>query len=470
MKIKNFLILIFIFFNLFLLSPTVNALTENYCWYKDECTKDINRVFIPASQNTEVYETCRGLIIDKNQFNNIGFCRYKDNNIKTIISIGSKNSFKGIADFISFFYSYAIKTGVVLAVIMIIIAGFQWLMSAGSSEIISLAKQRIYKAIIGLIILLGSYTLLYTINPELIKLKKIKPYLINKISADAKIFYVAHRPDINKLYKLNVSTKSENSDAFSNDYQFYIYIKNKLKKDKSIIGEEIKQANQILPCGQAYLNADNANIYIGNFCSSNNKICVGNFQEGFSCQTGKLSGYILGNIHETTILDNNLEVKVICQDNATIKKLAVLDVEDIDQGDYKQKYLFSPNDVNYNKAKEICSGKGGAKYIYFQGEINEDYAIDDYYDIGIQTNYKVPKQSNKFIEPAHLTGSVNLDKVAKSILNKDSIISDLTDLNLEQRKILFINDKFTKYLIPAELLKAGIQCNLHIFKTEFPPR
>ncbi len=91
---------------------------------------------------------------------------------------------KNIPLLINGIFKFSLIVGSVLAVIMIIIAGFQWLMSAGSNEIISSAKQKIYKAIIGLIILFSSYTLLYTINPELVKLKSLKIDVIQPISIE----------------------------------------------------------------------------------------------------------------------------------------------------------------------------------------------------------------------------------------------------------------------------------------------
>lgn len=64
-------------------------------------------------------------------------------------------------------YRYSIVAISILAVVMIMVAGIQWLTSGGSPDKIGAAKKRIGGAIIGMILSVGSYTILYTINPYL---------------------------------------------------------------------------------------------------------------------------------------------------------------------------------------------------------------------------------------------------------------------------------------------------------------
>ncbi|MFA6534618.1 MAG: pilin, partial [Patescibacteria group bacterium] len=83
-----------------------------------------------------------------------------------------------IAEAISSLYKFGVSAAAILAVIMIIVGGFIWLTSAGNQTQITEAKGYIFGAAIGLLIALGSYVLLYTINPELVRLKPIKiPYV-----------------------------------------------------------------------------------------------------------------------------------------------------------------------------------------------------------------------------------------------------------------------------------------------------
>jgi hypothetical protein len=56
----------------------------------------------------------------------------------------------------------------ILAVIMIIIAGIEYIWAGGSQQKIDSAKNRIWQAIWGLLIALSAYLILYTINPDLV--------------------------------------------------------------------------------------------------------------------------------------------------------------------------------------------------------------------------------------------------------------------------------------------------------------
>ena len=79
-----------------------------------------------------------------------------------------------LGEYISAVYKFAVAAGSVVAVVMIIIAGFQWTASGGGQEGIASAKKRIVASVIGLILLVGSYTLLYTINPNLVEFNGLK--------------------------------------------------------------------------------------------------------------------------------------------------------------------------------------------------------------------------------------------------------------------------------------------------------
>lgn len=74
-----------------------------------------------------------------------------------------------LGTYIQAIYKYGLALGASLAVIVIMIGGVIWLTSAGSPEKVKNAKNYIGGAITGLVLLLGSYLLLYTINPKLVE-------------------------------------------------------------------------------------------------------------------------------------------------------------------------------------------------------------------------------------------------------------------------------------------------------------
>ncbi len=74
-----------------------------------------------------------------------------------------------LGDYISNLYKYLLYVAGVLAVVVIMVGGLQWITAGGNQSKIGEAKERIIGAIIGLFLALGSYLLLYTLNPELVK-------------------------------------------------------------------------------------------------------------------------------------------------------------------------------------------------------------------------------------------------------------------------------------------------------------
>lgn len=82
-----------------------------------------------------------------------------------------------LSDYIKGVYRLLIGTAALFAVVMLIIAGYQWIFSGGSSDKTGDAKKRIFGAAIGLMLALLSYVILNTITPRLIvlRLPDIKP-------------------------------------------------------------------------------------------------------------------------------------------------------------------------------------------------------------------------------------------------------------------------------------------------------
>ncbi len=73
-----------------------------------------------------------------------------------------------LGQFIAAVYRYALVTAGIFAVVMIIIAGIQWTISAGNQEIVTKARKKIGHALLGLFLLSISYTILYLVNPNLV--------------------------------------------------------------------------------------------------------------------------------------------------------------------------------------------------------------------------------------------------------------------------------------------------------------
>jgi hypothetical protein len=72
--------------------------------------------------------------------------------------------------FISNFYQFALMIGGILAFGVIVYGGIRYMTSAGNPSGQSEAKEWIYAALLGLLLLVGAYFILEVINPQLLQL------------------------------------------------------------------------------------------------------------------------------------------------------------------------------------------------------------------------------------------------------------------------------------------------------------
>jgi len=75
---------------------------------------------------------------------------------------------EGVSDLIKAIIAWAFKLAGVLAFIMIVYAGFQYLVSGGNTAQQKDAQERIVSVIIGIVLLFAFYIILYTINPNIL--------------------------------------------------------------------------------------------------------------------------------------------------------------------------------------------------------------------------------------------------------------------------------------------------------------
>jgi hypothetical protein len=76
-------------------------------------------------------------------------------------------------------YKWSLGASVILALLMIIFAGYLYITAGGNAQQVSTAKEFFAGAIIGLIILFAAVIILRTINPELVNFDKIQQFKLN---------------------------------------------------------------------------------------------------------------------------------------------------------------------------------------------------------------------------------------------------------------------------------------------------
>lgn len=95
--------------------------------------------------------------------------------IKTVEEDGGKYLYiPFLGEYIAAAYKYGVAIASIIAVVMIINAGFGWAISGGEPEKINHAKTRIGQAMMGLFLAVASYAILYIINPELVKFRSLR--------------------------------------------------------------------------------------------------------------------------------------------------------------------------------------------------------------------------------------------------------------------------------------------------------
>lgn len=97
-----------------------------------------------------------------------------------------------LPQYISAIYSYLVGFASLFATALIMYGGMKWIFAGGDSGKISKAKEVIQHAVIGLVLALGSYLVLYTLNPALVdfnalQLTKVERVLVNVDEAQATI-------------------------------------------------------------------------------------------------------------------------------------------------------------------------------------------------------------------------------------------------------------------------------------------
>lgn len=85
-----------------------------------------------------------------------------------------------IAKYIGNAYRYGVVIGSILAVMMIMIGGIMYMIGGLNQSLIGRGKEYIVGAVTGLILLLGSYVVLQTINPNLVHLQPIEVEVIKE--------------------------------------------------------------------------------------------------------------------------------------------------------------------------------------------------------------------------------------------------------------------------------------------------
>lgn len=235
----------------------------------------------------------------------------------TEITIGGKVKFTDLGDYIRTIYTWMVGIGGLVAVILIIVGGFIYMTSAGSPDRVKAAKERISHALLGLLLLLGSYTLLYTINPDLVRLRLPKVYMLRRVELTS--LFCSGTQEGMLAYGGTAVLERENNKVRAGvpftsikDNEYTINLANfwsakNIGSGQAVIAVPAPAERNSPKCGWAYyLQGGSGEACMGDICPTegaggfvtpeNNypQVCTSEDGELYSCVKGVISGIITG--------------------------------------------------------------------------------------------------------------------------------------------------------------------------------
>ncbi|MDD2758073.1 MAG: pilin [Patescibacteria group bacterium] len=167
-----FFLAISVFWPTIVFGQAQTSATNPLCWTKELCKQERDKYGVSGADSGWVQEEpCLG---------DWGKC-LPGAVTKAEVSFGGSSQFTDIGQYIKTIYNYSLVIIGILATVIIIISGAQWITSAGNTETISSAKKKITGAVIGLVIAYMSYNILNSINPATVNLRLPQVWLLRSV-------------------------------------------------------------------------------------------------------------------------------------------------------------------------------------------------------------------------------------------------------------------------------------------------
>ena len=159
---------------------------------------------------------------------------------------GLEGCVNGPADYLSGIYKLSLGVGVFLAAVVIVRAGIKYAISGDNATKQKDAKDDIFQAIFGLVVLFGSVIILRTINPDLTDLGKLQklPTIspLNSSEKDARTTCIECK---NNAYSALCTFKMNDSEYVAAQKDYYKATKNHTEATAFVIKmRELEQAEE----------------------------------------------------------------------------------------------------------------------------------------------------------------------------------------------------------------------------------
>jgi hypothetical protein len=407
------------------------------CWKEDECIK------LRKNYGAADVDAKDGFLSLESPCNQEGYGKCLPAGVaKTQIKFGGQSQFSDIGEFILVNYNYVLGIAGILAAIMIVIAGAQYVTSGGNSEAIGSAKKRIGGALVGMLIAYLSYVILNTINPALVNLRLPQTFMIRP---QALAFsYCNQSPSSSVFADAGTTEKNTTADDFAKITDFPLTLSQPEK----------------LVCGhQFFVNGANGATCLGSFCppvGEAPQLCAPDFAQPrkklYVCRGGIIGGsvthvsmmadlvtrWLTEEWQDPPIDDNETELWSVCNDG---------DTTDVSKGDYggtvgdkHQSYLIDAVGSDLDTAAKDCErnhkGLKGFVLMFEMNEANdptdEEHLIGwdggnakDLGDEGFFNQYVTRIKKQYFIPLENLKKGIIMDLEASTVKDIDDPTEDV---------------------------------------------
>ncbi len=143
------------------------------CWSASECTADVVNVPVPGTIGTEEKSSVyagQSAYCKEGQ----GYCLNPAIPIDLSVPIGNLTHASSVGEYIEGLYIWLIGAASLIAVLIFMIGGVEYLLARGNTSQVTRAKERMINAVIGIVLLLCSYAIAAFIDPSLVKFKDMQ--------------------------------------------------------------------------------------------------------------------------------------------------------------------------------------------------------------------------------------------------------------------------------------------------------
>lgn len=284
----------------------------------------------------------------------------------------------GLPQYIALMFRYMLSIVVLAAAVMFIYGGFKYILGSSIPEI-STAKQTMINATVGLLLSLGAYTILNTVNPATISLSRLNVFLINKQEFALLDWCKDYKPASGNA-TIKFANAGDPAGAIKYDAADF----------------SVEQAKTM--CGKDYYpQGFNGRTCKGQVCLEKGKICLAcssGLKECADVKTGSacIKAAFAGNISIVgKIVPKKVYLMGVCNDaqpptSASKMQASIPDylkaTVTTGEGETNAAYYITPNATKLNAIKQECDASHGGLKGFVIGLIYRD--TDDSQSLGIQ--------------------------------------------------------------------------------------